>query len=487
MPLYRLMLGCLLLQLAAISPAAVTAPPAGTDPTGASTATSPPAGTDPTGASTATSPPAGADPTGQPATSTSTSAPAATQPPATESDGKFSEEPYDSGEYPSPGPTPNRGANLLLEPSASTVPSRPKQDDESHEAGEVMIISQNMQAARALAGKLANSGYGIKRRRLLKNLGFVINVVRLPAGKQVPAALKELRKLAPRQLADANHRYQLSGGRSGQQAGQGMIGWGKTGKACGKGLSLGLLDTGVDTRHDSIPASRVTARSFLPIGVEAAEPRHGTAIASILIGRPGSSVSGLLPAARLYNASVFRKLDKDRIDTTAELIIAGLDWLQGHKVHVVNMSLAGRRNQLLEMALQHLLRNGLSIAAAAGNQGKNAPPAFPASVPGVMAVTAVDNKQRIYRHANHGGYIDLAAPGVDIWAARPGRKGAYYSGTSFAVPFVSAALARLKQANHGRQGKELYDALFQKARDLGSRGRDPVYGHGLLQYRGACS
>jgi subtilisin family serine protease len=68
-----------------------------------------------------------------------------------------------------------------------------------------------------------------------------------------------------------------------------------------------------------------------------------------------------------------------------------------------------------------------------GNGGKEAP-AYPAAHPDVIAVTAIDADARIYKKANRGEYIDLAAPGVDVWAAKAGGGGSYRSGTSFAVP-----------------------------------------------------
>ena len=211
------------------------------------------------------------------------------------------------------------------------------------------------------------------------------------------------------------------------------------------------------------------------------------AIASILIGRPArQGVTGLLPGARLYSAGIFRQRAADTIDTTAELIIAALDWLQGQQVDVINLSLTGRPNRLLQQVIRQLVQQNQLLAAAAGNGGPDAPPAYPAAWPGVVAVTAVDIQGQIYRQANRGDYIDLAAPGVDVWAARPGSEGAYHSGTSFAVPYATAALAVLRQRAGNPDASRLRQQLQQQARELGAPGPDPVYGHGLLQLPGGC-
>ena len=381
-------------------------------------------------------------------------------------------------------PKPRQGSKLLFVPGSSAPPARQKREL-LHEAGEIIIFSKDMPAAKQLAEQLAASGYGVKRRKVFKNLGFVINVIRLPPGMHVSQALASIRQQTPDMIVDANHRYQPSGRPSIWQM-HDMIAWGKPGMTCGKGIRLGLIDTGIDTSHQSLAPHQVTSRSMLPMGVEAAAPQHGTAIASLLIGLPSSGIAGLLPAATLYNAAVFRQLKNDTIDTTAELIISALDWLQDQGVHVINLSLSGPRNLLMETALQHLLRQGQLITAAAGNQGKTAAPSFPAAIDGVVAVTAVDSRFRVYEHANHGGYIDVAAPGVDIWAARPGKTGAFYSGTSFATPYASAALARLRFEKPAAKGQALIQELLSKSTELGSHGHDPVFGYGLVQFSGKC-
>ena len=130
---------------------------------------------------------------------------------------------------------------------------------------------------------------------------------------------------------------------------------------------------------------------------------------------------------------------------------------------------------------------GMILVAAAGNGGKDAPPAYPAAHPDVIAVTAIDADGRIYKKANRGDYIDLAAPGVDVWAAKAGGGGSYRSGTSFAVPFVTAAIALEQSAMPNATAKQLLAKLRAGAQDLGAKGHDPVYGDGLLTAPKSCS
>jgi subtilisin family serine protease len=96
----------------------------------------------------------------------------------------------------------------------------------------------------------------------------------------------------------------------------------------------------------------------------------------------------------------------------------------------------------------------------------------------VVAVTAVDAKGQVFRLANRGDYLDLAAPGVSMRHALSGGGYAASSGTSFAVPFAATAAARLRQLHPGENALE---ALYQTAQDLGPPGRDNIYGYGLLR------
>ena len=106
-----------------------------------------------------------------------------------------------------------------------------------------------------------------------------------------------------------------------------------------------------------------------------------------------------------------------------------------------------------------------------------ASPMYPAAYESVVAVTAVDGQGKVFRLANRGEYLDLAAPGVNLRHARAGGGYAASSGTSFAVPFAATAAARLKQIS---AEEDVIAYLFDGATDLGPPGRDEIYGHGLI-------
>src|SRR5690606_11017674 len=161
-------------------------------------------------------------------------------------------------------------------------------------------------------------------------------------------------------------------------------------------------------------------------------------------------------------------------------------WLATQRVQIVNLSLGGPRNLLLEAAIARVLELGIAVVAAGGNGGPDGPAVYPAAQRGVLAVTAVDAELAPYRQATRGAYLAFAAPGVDVWSAAPGKEGAYYSGTSYAAPFVTAVLAGLRQQSPETPWAALIERARESARDLGAPGRDPVFGWGLVQAVGDC-
>jgi subtilisin family serine protease len=166
-------------------------------------------------------------------------------------------------------------------------------------------------------------------------------------------------------------------------------------------------------------------------------------------------------------------------------LLAALEWMRAFDVKIINMSFSGPKDDLVEKAIERMHREGVQFVAAVGNDGPAAAPSYPASYQPVIAVTAISKELRNYPYANRGERVDLAAPGVDIWSAVPGAREGYHTGTSFAAPYVTAMLATIYNQTHVRQKQNLLDQLT--VIDLGPKGRDPIYGRGLMVTPASCS
>jgi subtilisin family serine protease len=250
--------------------------------------------------------------------------------------------------------------------------------------------------------------------------------------------------------------------------------------SCVAGGRVGLVDTAV-ADHPALARTSIRRKDF---SGGAASFAHGTAVASIIAG---STPAGgrLVENAELYAAAVFSGSGTDLVADAIDLVSA-IDWMIDNHVPVVNLSIAGPPNALIADAVARSDASGIILVAAAGNGGPRGGPRYPAAYPSVVAVTATDRRGRIYRRASAGSYVDIAAPGVDVWAADlTAPEGAEWTGTSFAAPFVTVELVAARTSGQIRDSASAMAWLARSARDLGTPGRDRTFGLGLLQSR-AC-
>lgn len=256
---------------------------------------------------------------------------------------------------------------------------------------------------------------------------------------------------------------------------------------CEAPVALGIIDSHIDLGHPAFQrlqqhSNSIVSKNFVEGKLEQAYA-HGTAVAALLVGEyseEGTQVlSPLLPNARLYAASVFHKGDRVQEGASVLRVLAALDWLaQQDDVRVINMSLAGPPNKLLEQTIAELSARDKVVVAAVGNDGPHGPVRYPAAYERVVAVAAADRNGSIYRWSNQGPYVDFTALGVDVVTAAADHGFEAQSGTSFATPVVSAFVACSLARNTTRE--QALRALDELAIDLGEPGLDPVYGAGLL-------
>lgn len=358
------------------------------------------------------------------------------------------------------------------------------------EPGQICVINANIEEAEEMERAVQPNGFAKKKRRVLEQLGFVMSILQVPEGQTVRQGIADLRQQFPAYVIDANHRHRLLGQESESDLrlyGKRLIGWNNKAYQCGADIRLGIVDTAVNLSHQALQPQQIRTRSFLSDSTPQAPNQHGTAVATLLVGKPSTAGSGLLPNAHLLVAEAFRQSTTGRVEANTWTILRALNWLAKERVQVINLSLGGPQNGLLAMGIKRILEQGIPIVAAAGNSGPQGNPTYPAAQEGVIAVTALDAKLKPYVHATRGSYITFSAPGVDIWVPTGERTGIFQSGTSFATPFVTSAVAALKLSNPQWQPGRIAQELAARSLDLGSSGKDEVFGWGLIQFPHTCT
>jgi hypothetical protein len=316
-------------------------------------------------------------------------------------------------------------------------------------------------------------------------LGSDLMRLSLPAGRTPDEAVAELAALWPGATADLNHLYVPDEFlcRDGLCEAHVMVGW--SGWPSALAPRIGMIDTGINFDHAALAGQKLRVVQAQLNDRDAAGRQHGTAIAALLIGRLDSPAPGLLPYAELVAVEAFHRGGGGEVADAFALADA-LQQLMDAQVQVANLSFSGPENGVFGLVMAEALARGIGLVAAAGNGGPGAPPAYPAAWPGVVAVTAVDARMQPYRQAARGAHVAFAAPGVNLWTAASISGGRLRSGTSYAAPFVTAALAveRLRRPDLGLE--EVVAGLAACAQDQGDAGRDEIFGHGIVSSPNQC-
>ncbi|WP_280153211.1 S8 family serine peptidase [Piscinibacter sp. XHJ-5] len=333
--------------------------------------------------------------------------------------------------------------------------------------GQVLVTSP----APALIDAARAEGFTVMRERRLEALDLTLVTLRAPEGWDTARAVRRLRELDPQAAIDFNHLYLESGTVDPLHAASPP---GAAPSPSNGRFKVGLIDAGVETDHPLLRGAAVRAWGC---GSRKVPSAHGTAVASLLVGR-AERFRSAAPDAVLYAADVYCD---DPIGGSIEAVAAALAWLIGEQVAVVNISLVGPANRTLEQVVRRATSRGILLVAAVGNDGPAAAPLYPAAYPEVVAVTAVDARGDVLPEACRGPHVAFAAPGADMVAAGFARAPyAVMRGTSFAAPLVAGLLAaRLHQPDVTAAGLAL-TALARQAIDAGAPGRDVVYGHGVV-------
>ncbi|MFK4874005.1 S8 family serine peptidase [Novosphingobium sp. ZW T3_23] len=291
--------------------------------------------------------------------------------------------------------------------------------DDRHEparAGELLLLDPDAQGLAQAAGK----GFALIEQGEIADLGIAYARLATPAGLPLARAIADLRRALPGREITADQLHFPSGAAA---PGTGRdTGANAAAVKLPKGGTVGVIDGGI------AGSDRLAAQGAFAAGAPKASD-HASAIASLLKGAG---------TARIYGADVY---GADPAGGNALAIARALGWMAAQRVPVVSISLVGPANPLLARSVAAARAKGMVVVGAVGNDGAAAPPAYPASYPGVVAVTGVDGRGRVLIEAGKAAHLDYAAPGADMTALVPGKGRTGLRGTSFAAPLAAARIA----------------------------------------------
>ncbi|HEX4997901.1 MAG TPA: S8 family serine peptidase [Terriglobia bacterium] len=250
----------------------------------------------------------------------------------------------------------------------------------------------------------------------------------------------------------------------------------------GEGVRVGVIDAGIDTASAALAKKVVDYTDVTRTGWT--PDAHGTLVAGVIASDPvpGSVSGGVAPGVQLVaiKACVAESRGLASARCWSSTLARGIDLATAKNVRVMNLSVGGPEDKLLAKMVENAAGKGITVVAAAGNDGPSGRPSYPAAFDKAIAVTAVDATSRLYPQATRGAFVDIAAPGVDILSAGPGGRAQIFSGTSAATAFGAGAVALLLRQRPNLTEAELLALLRETARDLGAAGPDPEFGYGLL-------
>ena len=251
----------------------------------------------------------------------------------------------------------------------------------------------------------------------------------------------------------------------------------------GAAVTVAVLDTGVDSNHPDLVPNLVAGHDFVNEDPSPDDDDgHGTETAGVIgaATNNGVGVAGIAWNAKIMPVKV---LDAHGNGTDAD-VAQGIYWAVDHGAKVINLSLGGPgATSVLANAVDYALQHNVVVVAAAGNAASQVP-SYPAAYGGVVSVSAVDDAGHFAWFSNHGPWVMLSAPGVDVHttalASGPVPATIDVSGTSFSSPIVAGAAALLLERHPNWTWDTVAWTLIRTSKDAGPAGVDDAYGFGIV-------
>jgi hypothetical protein len=405
-----------------------------------------------------------------------------------------------AGADPTPGMAPRLPTTPLIGDQLPVVPGAPpggQPNGNAPHAADLLVAVFRPGTPDETPDAFADSlNLRIERSYQMSGLGLRVFLMRIPAGGDADAILRQAAADRRPAWVQPDFGYQSLGDSNAAVSKQYALTKIRADSlpqaARGQGITIALIDSGVARDHESLNHDNITLIDLVDRKSTPPPETHGTVVASIIAG--SGKVKGLAPGADILAIRAFSELDPKTGASTSDSfhVSQGISTALDRKARIINMSIGGPNDPLVRMAVQQAVLTGVIVIAAAGNAGPDAPPVYPAAQRGVIAVTATDDKDRLFSGANRGDYIAVAAPGVAVLAAKPGRDNGgsaydYFTGTSLATGYATGLAAVLLSADPKLTSIDIRRIRESSATDLGPPKKDPQFGWGRIDAAAAFS
>ncbi|GLZ81838.1 type VII secretion-associated serine protease [Actinorhabdospora filicis] len=258
----------------------------------------------------------------------------------------------------------------------------------------------------------------------------------------------------------------------------------------GEGVTIGVIDTGVDATHPDLTGSVLPGADLGGTGGKGLAPSdtHGTGVASVLVGHDDpDGVLGIAPGAKVISV---RATDANG-ELSAPMIAEAIRWLVDNGADVITASLGGNAGDAEgQAAVDYATAHEVPVIAAAGNKKGERPyetwytTMYPAAFTGAVAVTGTTTGAAFWdgsvQHVVQAGYLGISAPAAPMTVAKAGGGYREAAGTSYSAPIVAGTLALIKSRFPNLNRRQMLERLLLTADDKGAPGPDVEYGYGVV-------
>lgn len=241
--------------------------------------------------------------------------------------------------------------------------------------------------------------------------------------------------------------------------------------------TVAVVDTGIDLDHPYLKG-RILSSGYNLVGFNSIpedDNGHGTHVSGTIVDCTNNLNVKIMP---------IKVLDAQGYGFS-EITALGIEYAVNNGADIINLSLGGPKSALVDDAVNNAVNEGVVVCVAAGNGDESGKPVdtsltSPANNTNAIVVGAIDDNGKIASFSNYGTSVDVVAPGVKVMSSFKNGEYAMLSGTSMATPHISAVAAMFKLSNPSFSPKQIEEYIIKYCTDLGDKGRDNIYGYGIV-------